>query len=250
DDVSFVIVEGQTVALVGQNGAGKTTLLKLLLRLYDPTEGTILLDGNDIREYEPFELYRLYSVVFQDFGKLAFTIRENIALGDMERIDDLDAIKKAAESSSADLFIEKMENGYDTELTRQFDRKGLELSVGQWQKIAVARAFFRNGEILIFDEPSASMDAEAEYILFKQLEEMAGDKTAIFVSHRLSSATISQKILFLENGRLTESGTHEQLMQNEGTYHRLFNMQAQRYIKEQNEQVEKNFMRGARDQRN
>ena len=169
DDLSFVIEEGQTVALVGHNGAGKTTLLKLLLRLYDPTEGKILLDGTDIREYDPYDLYKLYSVVFQDFGKLAFSIRENIALGNLDNINDLLAIKNAAKSSNADEFIEKLENGYDTELTRQFDRNGLELSVGQWQKIAVARAFFRNGEILIFDEPSASMDAEAEYNLFKQL---------------------------------------------------------------------------------
>lgn len=230
DDVSFVIEEGQTIALVGQNGAGKTTLLKLLLRLYDPIEGKILLDGNDIKEYDPFELYKLYSVVFQDFGKLALTVRENIALGNLESIDDLVGIKNAARSGSADLFIEKLVNGYDTELTRQFDRNGMELSVGQWQKIAVARAFFRNGEILIFDEPSASMDAEAEFLLFKQLEEMRGDKTAVFVSHRLSSATISQKILFLENGKLVESGTHAELMHENGSYSRLFNMQAERYV--------------------
>ncbi|MGI6561163.1 MAG: ABC transporter ATP-binding protein [Clostridia bacterium] len=230
DDLSFVIEEGQTVALVGHNGAGKTTLLKLLLRLYDPTEGKILLDGTDIREYDPYDLYKLYSVVFQDFGKLAFSIRENIALGNLDNINDLLAIKNAAKSSNADEFIEKLENGYDTELTRQFDRNGLELSVGQWQKIAVARAFFRNGEILIFDEPSASMDAEAEYNLFKQLEEMKEEKTAIFVSHRLSSATISQKVLFLENGKLVEMGTHEQLMENGGPYSRLFTMQAKRYI--------------------
>lgn len=230
--INLTLRPGETVVLVGLNGAGKTTLLKLLTRLYDPTEGTILLDGYDIREYNVKDLYSMFGIIFQDFGKYAFTVQENIGFGESKRMTDTDAIKEAAQKSSADEFIQKLKKGYQTPLMRIFEDNGLELSIGQWQKLAVARAFFRNSDIIILDEPTASLDPLAEQEIFTQFETLSKGKTTIFVSHRLSSATISSKIVVLEYGEIIEIGTHKELMQKNGKYAQLFQTQAHRYIEQ------------------
>lgn len=229
-DISFVIEPGDTVVLVGLNGAGKTTLLKLLTRLYDPTAGRILLDGHDIREYDTAELYDMYGVIFQDFGKYAFTVNENISFGEINKPMDQNAIQEAAKASAADDFISRLPNAYDTPLMRVFEMNGIEPSIGQWQKLAIARAFYSDSDILILDEPTASLDAIAEQEIFNQFDRLRKDKTTFFVSHRLSSATIATKILVLENGILAETGNHAELMKKEGIYYELFSTQASRYI--------------------
>ena len=229
-DISFVINPGDTVVLVGLNGAGKTTLLKLLTRLYDPTQGVILLDGHDIREYDTAELYDMYGVIFQDFGKYAFTVNENISFGEITKPMDQNAIQEAAKASAAHDFITRLPAAYDTPLMRVFEMNGIEPSIGQWQKLAIARAFYSDSDILILDEPTASLDAIAEQEIFNQFDLLRKDKTTFFVSHRLSSATIATKILVLENGILAETGNHAELMKKEGIYYELFSTQANRYI--------------------
>ncbi len=234
-DISFVIDPGDTVVLVGLNGAGKTTLLKLLTRLYDPTEGQILLDGHDIREYNTDELYAMFGVIFQDFGKYAFTVEENIAFGEITKPIDRAAVVSAAKAGAADAFIGQLPHGYDTPLMRVFEQTGIEPSIGQWQKLAIARAFYSDSDVLILDEPTASLDAIAEQEIFNQFDRLREDKTTFFVSHRLSSATIATKILVLENGLLVEIGNHAALMRQQGAYHKLFTTQANRYITEAEE---------------
>ena len=229
-NVSLVIEPGDTVVLVGLNGAGKTTLIKLLTRLYDPTEGTVLLDGRDIREYDTEDLYRIYGIIFQDFGKYAVNVSENIAFGQIDRDADQGLIERAAEQSSADAFIDGLPHGYDTPLMRYFERDGVELSIGQWQKLSIARAFYRESDIVILDEPTASLDAIAEQEIYNQFDSLRHDKTTIFVSHRLSSATVANKIVVLENGRIIEQGNHSELMALGGHYYELFSTQAKRYI--------------------
>lgn len=229
-NINLTVSTSETVVLVGLNGAGKTTLLKLLTRLYDPTEGVIYLDGHDIREYDVKDLYSMYGMIFQDFGKYAFSVKENIGFGDLNRRSDDELIHDAAEKSNADEFINKLPNGYDTPLMRVFEQSGLELSVGQWQKIAVARAFLRDSDFVILDEPTASLDPMAEQEIFSQFDGLRQGKGTIFVSHRLSSATIASKIIVLENGRIVEEGNHEQLMRLGGKYAELFTTQAKHYI--------------------
>ena len=229
-DVSFRIEPGETVVLVGLNGAGKTTLIKLLTRLYDPTKGKILLDGRDIREYDVQSLYRMFGIIFQDFGKYAVTAKENIAFGDILKEMKDEEIKNAAHASDADSFIEKFSDGYDTPLMRIFEENGIELSIGQWQKLSIARAFYSASDVLILDEPTASLDPMAEQEIFNRFDSLRKDKTSIFVSHRLSSATTADKILVLEYGQLIESGTHKELMAAKGKYYELFSTQAKRYI--------------------
>ncbi len=230
DDVSFVLEPRQSVVLVGLNGAGKTTLLKLLTRLYDPTEGRILLDGVDLREYDVAELYRTFGMIFQDFGRYAFTVRENIAFGDLSRNIDDDRVACAAHQSGASEFVEKMGEKYNTPLMRIFEENGAELSGGQWQKLAVARAFYSDSDIMILDEPTSALDAMAEQEIFNEFEALSKDKTTIFVSHRLSSATMASKIIVLEYGKLIEEGTHGELMKLGGRYYELFTTQASRYV--------------------
>lgn len=229
NDISFSLTPGETLVLVGLNGAGKTTLIKLLTRLYDPTEGTILLDGTDIRNYAVEELYDMFGIIFQDFGKYAFTAGENIAFGQTSKGYVKPDIAAAANAAGADQFIQKLKNGLDTPLTRYFEPDGTELSIGQWQKLSVARAFYSESDVLILDEPTASLDPLAEQEIFNQFERLRKDKTTIFVSHRLSSATIASKILVLEQGKIVESGNHTQLMQQRGKYWELFSTQAKRY---------------------
>ena len=219
---SAVLDPGDTVVLGGLNGAGKTTLIKLITRLYDPTEGRILLDGHDIREYDLKELYSLYGIIFQDFGKYAVSVRDNITFSRINTPVDEDAVMQAAEKSSSTQFISKLPNEYNTSLTRVFEKDGIELSI--------ARAFYSDSDILILDEPTASLDAIAEQEIYNQFDFLRKNKTTIFVSHRLSSATVADKILVIDGGVLTEQGTHTELMKKRGTYYELFSTQAKRYM--------------------
>ena len=230
DDVSFTIRPGETLVLVGLNGAGKTTLLKLLTRLYDPTEGRILLDGQDIRTYEVEDLYRMFGIIFQDFGKYAVTVSENVQFGDIYKKPDEQAVMQAAREADAEDYISRLPDGYHTPLMRIFEENGIELSIGQWQKLAIARAFYSESDVLILDEPTASLDPMAEQEIFNQFDRLRADKTTIFVSHRLSSATVASKILVLEYGKLIEEGDHRSLMAKQGRYYELFTTQAKRYI--------------------
>jgi ABC-type multidrug transport system fused ATPase/permease subunit len=229
-NVDLKIDDGEFVFIVGPNGAGKTTLIKLLTRLYDVTEGEILLDGRDIRAYDLKELYSLYGIIFQDYVKYALSVKENIAFGDISQGIDEQKIKEAAEKSDADEFICKLPDGYDTPLMRIFEENGIELSIGQWQKLSIARAFYKDCDIMILDEPTASLDPLAEQEIFNQFSELSEGKLTLLVSHRLSSATRATKILVLENGELIEEGTHESLMEADGKYALLFRTQAQHYI--------------------
>ncbi len=229
-NISTTFRPGETVVLVGLNGAGKTTLIKLLTRLYDPTEGRILLDGKDLREYDVRDLYDLFGIIFQDFGKYAVTAAENIAFGDIHLEEDREKVENCARQANAEDYINKLPEGYDTPLMRIFEKEGIELSGGQWQKLAIARAFYRDSEIMILDEPTASLDPMAEQEIFNQFDNLREGKTTIFVSHRLSSAVIATKILVLEYGELIEEGNHHELMSKKGKYYDLFTTQAKRYL--------------------
>ncbi len=229
-NVSFKLHPGTTTVLVGLNGAGKTTIIKLLTRLYDPTDGVILLDGEDIRRYDLNDLYQIYGTIFQDFGKYAVSAKENILYGDINHDIDFDRISSSAQSSGAADFIEKMPKQYETPLMKFFEDDGTELSIGQWQKLSVARAFYSDSDIMILDEPTASLDAIAEQQIFQQFENLTKGKTSIFVSHRLSSATTADNIIVLEYGQVVEEGNHKELMAKNGKYHDLFSVQAKRYL--------------------
>ncbi len=234
NNVSFVLKPGSTTVLVGLNGAGKTTIIKLLTRLYDPTSGTILLDGEDIRKYDLSQLYRIYGTIFQDFGRYAVSAEENIYYGNINAEIDPVGIRNAAASSGAADFIEKWPEQYKTPLMKYFEENGTELSIGQWQKLSVARAFYSDSDIMILDEPTASLDALAEQQIFQQFEALTDGKTSIFVSHRLSSATTADNIIVLEHGKVVEEGSHKELMQLGGKYYELFSTQAKRYLESEN----------------
>lgn len=228
-DINIKIEPGQTVVLVGFNGAGKTTLIKLLTRLYDPTSGEILLDGKNIKSYDVAELYKIFGIIFQDFGKYAMSVSENIALGQIDKGVIEKDIELAAKQADAEKFINALPDGYNTPLMRWFEDNGIELSIGQWQKLSIARAFYSDSDILILDEPTASLDPMAEQQIFNQFDELKKDKTSIFVSHRLSSATIADKIVVLEKGEVVEIGNHHELIKKDGHYRKMFETQAKRY---------------------
>ena len=232
-NVSFTIQPGETLALVGLNGAGKTTLIKLLTRLYDPTAGQILLDGKDLREYDVKSLYQTFGIIFQDFGKYALTVEENIRLGNIHSHAPMEVVEYASRQSTAGDYIKNLPNGFDTPLMRIFERDGLELSIGQWQKLAIARAFYADSDIMILDEPTASLDPMAEQEIFNQFDRLRNNKTTVFVSHRLSSATIADQIIVIENGCLIEKGSHRELMEQKGKYFQLFTTQSKRYVSEE-----------------
>lgn len=232
-NISFTIQPGQTLALVGLNGAGKTTLIKLLTRLYDPTSGRILLDGKDLKTYDIKSLYQTFGIIFQDFGKYALSVTENIQLGDIHREASMETVEYAARQSTAGDYIEKLPRGYDTPLMRIFEQDGLELSIGQWQKLAIARAFYADSDIMILDEPTASLDPMAEQEIFNQFDRLRNNKTTVFVSHRLSSATIADQILVIEHGHLIEKGSHRELMAQKGKYYDLFTTQSKRYVSQE-----------------
>jgi ATP-binding cassette subfamily B protein len=227
-DIDIHIHPGERIALVGLNGSGKTTLIKLLTRLYDPTEGQILLDGVDLREYDLASLHQLFGVIFQDFVHYQFTVRENIGFGQVDAADDLDRIKDAAERGGASAVIETMPQGLDTMLGRRWE-KGLELSGGQWQKIALARAFMRKAEVLVLDEPTSALDAEAEYEVFQRFGELVEGRIAVLISHRFSTVRMADRIMVLSEGRMIEIGSHSDLIKLNGAYARLFNLQAEGY---------------------
>jgi ATP-binding cassette subfamily B protein len=228
-NLSFHLMVGEKLALVGENGAGKTTLVKLLARLYDPTEGRILLDGVDLREYDIFELRRNVSVIFQDYVKFQMQARENIAIGQIEAAHDMELISDSARRSLADTVVEKLPGGYEQVLGRRFDN-GVDLSGGEWQKIALARAYMGDTQLIILDEPTSALDARAENEVFIRFSELMKGKTAVLISHRFSTVRMADRILFLENGTLLEIGTHEELLAKAGKYATLFNLQAKGYV--------------------
>lgn len=227
-DLSFTIKPGETVAVVGRNGAGKTTLVKLVARLYDPEQGQVLVGGHDVREYDPDELRTQIGVIFQDFVTYYLSARENIGVGRLDALDDLEAIRDAADRGGATSLIERLPEGYEALLGRWFDQ-GHQLSGGEWQKVALSRAFMRDAQILILDEPTAALDAQAEYDLFARLKELTTGRTAIYISHRFSTVRMADRILVIEHGRLIEQGSHEELMQLGGRYAELFTLQAAAY---------------------
>ena len=231
NDVSFTIAPGETVAVVGRNGAGKSTLIKLVTRLYDPTAGRILLDGVDLRELEPAAVRSLIGGMFQDYVTYQASAAENIGLGELDRIEDRDAVIEAARKAGADSLLDRLPDGWDTPLGKWFDG-GVELSGGEWQKIALGRAFMRDARILLLDEPTSALDAQAEFELFARLRSLARGRTAIYISHRFSTVRQADRILFLEHGRLVEQGTHEALMRLGGRYAQLFTLQAAAYTGE------------------
>ena len=228
-NVNLTFEDSDSVVLVGLNGAGKSTLIKLLTRLYDPTEGAIYLDGRDLREYDVEALYDIFGIIFQDFGRYAETVGENIRFGDVDREYDGSALSTAATRSGAAAFITELPEGYETPLTRMFEGTGRELSVGQWQKLSVARAFYKDSEILILDEPTAALDPLAEQEVFNQFSRLSEGKIAVFVSHKLSSAVTASKIVVIDGGTVAEVGTHDELMALGGRYYELFSTQARRY---------------------
>ena len=228
DDITLTIRPGEHIALVGENGAGKTTLIKLLCRLYDPTEGKITLDGVDLRQCRITELSLEISVIFQDYVRYHLTARENIWLGNTHLPPDEEAIAAAARQAGVDEVITGLTNGYDTVLGKWFEG-GEELSVGEWQKLALARAFLRNAQIIVLDEPTSAMDAKAEYEVFKKFHELAKGRTAILISHRLSTVKMADHIYVVEDGKLIESGTHNDLVYRGGRYADLYETQAQYY---------------------
>ena len=228
-DINLTLAPGESMVLVGLNGAGKTTLLKLLTRLYDPTEGRILLDGEDLRDYDLQDLYRMFGIIFQDFGRYAESAGENIHFGNIHRKVAVEELREAAEASGAADFIEALSEGYATPLMRIFEQDGAELSGGQWQKLAISRAFYSECDVLILDEPTAALDAMAEQEIYNQFDRLRQGKTTIFVSHRLSSATVASKIVVLEYGTVIEEGNHRTLMAQKGRYFELFSTQAKRY---------------------
>ena len=231
NDLSFTVDAGETIAIVGRNGAGKTTLFKLICRLYDPVAGRILIDGIDIRDIDPAELRAQIGGMFQDYVTYQATAAENIGLGNLGEIADREAILKASRQAGSDQLIAGLPQGYDTALGKWFDM-GVNLSGGEWQKVALARAFMRDARILLLDEPTSALDAQAEYELFERIHSLTRGRTAVYISHRFSTVRRADRILFLEHGRLVEQGTHEQLMRLNGRYARLFRLQASAYTGE------------------
>ncbi|MBV9689562.1 MAG: ABC transporter ATP-binding protein [Ktedonobacteraceae bacterium] len=227
-NMSFTIKAGEAIALVGRNGAGKTTIVKLLTRLYDPDEGEILIGGRNIKAYGLNELREQVGVIFQDYVNYYMSAHENIGIGRIGKIEERELVTSAASKSGANAVIERLPEGYATMLGRWFD-KGTQLSGGEWQKIALARAFMRNADILILDEPTSSLDARAEYEVFNHFRTLTEDKTAIFISHRFSTVRLADRIFVIENGSIIESGSHGQLMELNGRYAELFNLQAEAY---------------------
>lgn len=226
--LNFELRAGEVLALVGENGAGKTTLVKLLARLYDPDEGRILLDGRDLREYDLDELRANIGVIFQDFVRYHLTAGENIGVGQIDAMHDEERIRNAARRALADQVIESLPQGYDQQIGRRF-KTGVDLSGGQWQKIAIARAYMRDAQVMILDEPTAALDARSEFEVFQRFKELSDDRTAVLISHRFSSVRMADRILVLAEGRLEASGTHTELLAQGGRYAELFELQAAGY---------------------
>jgi len=231
-DVNLTVPAGSCLALVGLNGTGKTTLVKLLTRLYDPTEGEILWNGIDIREFNPAELRQHIGAIFQDFMRYDLTVRENIGLGNLERIDDGNWIQQAAQQANIHQDVIELAQGYETEISRMFTEEshGMDLSGGQWQKIATARMFARQADLLILDEPTAALDAQAEYEVYNHFTELMVHHTSVLISHRFSTVRMADVIAVLEDGRISEYGSHAELMRSNRSYAKLYRMQAENYL--------------------
>jgi len=226
--LNFHLSPGERVALIGENGQGKTTIVKLITRLYDPTEGQVLLDGVDLREYDLEDLYREIGVIFQDFMRYEMTARENIAVGKIDEIENKPMLEEAAHKSLADEVVAKLAAGYEQMLGRRFEG-GVDLSGGEWQKIALARAYLRDAQLLVLDEPTAALDARSEYQVFQRFAELTTGKMALFISHRFSTVRMADRIVVLESGNIAEEGTHEKLTRMGGRYAELFELQAASY---------------------
>ena len=228
DGLNFRFHPGERVALIGENGQGKTTIVKLITRLYDPTAGEILLDGVDLREYSLEDLYREIGVIFQDFMRYEMTAHENIAVGRIEEIDNLSLLRSAAEKSMADEVIAKLPRHYEQMLGRRFDG-GVDLSGGEWQKVALARAYLRDAQLLILDEPTAALDARSEFEVFQRFAELTTGKSALFITHRFSTVRMADRIVVMHNGQIAEDGNHDNLLSLGGRYASMFEMQAASY---------------------
>ncbi|HEX5423194.1 MAG TPA: ABC transporter ATP-binding protein [Candidatus Acidoferrales bacterium] len=229
NNVSFTLEPGQRIALVGENGQGKTTIVKLLTRLYDPTEGQILLDGVDLREYDLESLWKNIAVIFQDFTKYEMTVAENIGVGQIEDAANTFRIRSAANKSNAEKFIRRLPKGFDQMVGCKFDG-GVDLSGGEWQKLAIARAYLRDAQLLVLDEPTAALDARSEHEVFERFAELTKGKMAMLISHRLSTVRMADRIFVLENGRIAEEGDHAQLLANsDSRYAQMFELQAANY---------------------
>jgi ATP-binding cassette subfamily B protein len=229
-NISLYVPKGQSLALVGHNGAGKTTFIKLLSRLYEPTEGRILLDGRDLRSYEPDVLRHRIAVVFQDYNEYQFKVRENVGVGDVGFLDDEPRVTRAVDRGGASELVKGLEGGLDAQLGRWF-KDGVELSGGQWQKLALARAFMREGaDVLVLDEPTAALDAESEHQVFERVRQLASGRTTILISHRFSTVRQADRIIVIEAGELVEEGSHHELLARNARYAQLFQLQARGYL--------------------
>jgi ATP-binding cassette subfamily B protein len=230
-NLNFKVEPGETIAIVGVNGAGKTTLVKLLTRLYDVSEGEITIDGINLREFDLLELRQNIGVIFQDFSRYNLSVRDNIGFGDLRERENLERIERAALDSGANSVVEKLEKQYETILGKMFS-EGIELSGGQWQKIGIARAFMTSAQILILDEPTAALDALAEYELFQKFRDLTKDKTTFFISHRFSTVMLADRIVVLDKSRIVEVGSHLELMENDGLYAQMFRASMASFNKE------------------
>jgi ATP-binding cassette, subfamily B, bacterial len=226
--LNFTLAAGEKLALVGENGAGKTTLVKLLARLYDPTEGRILLDGYDLKEYDLAALRKNVGVIFQDYIRYQMTAAQNIAVGNIEEKENRELVERSAQKSMADAMVQRLAGKYDQALGRRFNQ-GVELSGGEWQKIALARAYMKDAQLLILDEPTSALDARAEYEVFQRFAELTKGKTAVLISHRFSTVRMADRILVLDKGEMLEIGSHKELLAKGGRYAELFNLQAMGY---------------------
>jgi ATP-binding cassette subfamily B protein len=227
-DFNLTIKSGERIALVGENGAGKTTIIKLLLRFYDVTEGEILINGVNIKELDLSEWHKYIGALFQDFIKYQFKFKDNIYLGNLSKTDNEKLLRDAISKSGADKYLDTLPNGIEQIVGKMFEG-GVDLSGGQWQKLALARAFFRDAPILILDEPTSAIDAKAEYEIFKNIQNLEKNKTVIIISHRFSTVRHADRILVLDDGKIIEQGTHEELVAQKGLYEELFEIQAKGY---------------------
>jgi ATP-binding cassette, subfamily B, bacterial len=227
-NINFELKPGERIALVGENGQGKTTIVKLLTRLYDPTGGQILLDGVDLREYQLEDVWKEIGVIFQDFMRYDLKAAENVAIGRVEDLNNIFRLRSAAQKSLAEQVIRKLPQGYEQVLGRRFEG-GVDLSGGEWQKIALARAYLRDAQLLILDEPTAALDARSEHEVFLRFAELTHGRMALLISHRFSTVKMADRILVLENGQIAEEGHHEQLLLRGGRYAEMFELQASSY---------------------